>query len=168
MKRFYLLFMLFAALGMASLVSCDGPKTPPGIDYSLSAESITDGEVAVTFENGYFFAGGEAHVFTKLASDYVPTDKYVTKAEIVARGDKNELEALRLANAWMANMTVLDTLDGHYDITIHAYLHERMTGLTLKADRHWDNNAAPPNSPARAKRLYDYKEADNDPYPYIF
>ena len=159
--------MLFAALSMASLVSCDGPKIPPGIDYSLSAEAITDGEVAVTFEHGYFFACGDAHVFTKVESDFRPDTIYTTKAEILAKGDPTELEALRLANEWMANMNVLDTLDGHYDITIHAYLHERLTGITLKADRHWDNNV-PPNPRMVTKRMFDYKMPDNDPYPYIF
>lgn len=167
MKKFYLLVMLFAALSMASLTSCDGSKTPPGIDYNLSAEVITDGSVSLTFEHGYLLAGGDAHLFTKVKSDTFKYENVTTKAEILAKGDKAELEALRLANEWAQNIVLKDSAGGHYDITINAYLHERLTGLTLQCERHWDNN--PPETPAFKKTIQKVIAGpdDGDLYPYI-
>lgn len=156
--------MMFAI----SLASCDEAKKEFKIDYSVEAEAYTDGVVSVDFEQGYFMAGGDAHVLTHIASDYVPVT-YITKAEIIERGDEYELQVLDMANKWAESFAIHDTTGGHYDITIHAYIHEQLTGLTLKADRHWDNNATPPSLSKKLLPIFcEYKEPDNDPYPYIF
>lgn len=168
MKKLYLPLILIGAMGMASLVSCDGPKTSPGIDYDMSVSAITDGNVELQFEHGYLLAGGDAHMFAKATSEEFVPYNLVTKADILAKGDKAELEALRLANEWAQNIVLKDSAGGHYDITINAYLHERLTGLTLQCERHWDNNA--PDTPLYKKtaRHVVGKPKANDPYPYIF
>lgn len=168
MKRFNIFVMLFAVLSMTSLVSCDGPKTTPGIDYDMSVSAITDGSVELTFEHGYLLAGGDAHMFAKATSDEFVPYNLVTKSDILVKGDKAELEALRLANEWAQNIVLKDSAGGHYDITINAYLHERLTGLTLQCERHWDNNTTNTPSWKKTVRHVRAEADDNDPYPYIY
>lgn len=164
-------YLTIAFIGMIlaiSLVSCDGPKTPPGIDYDMSVSAITDGSVELNFEHGYILAGGDAHMFAKATSEGFVPYNFTTKADILAKGDKAELEALRLANEWAQSVVLKDSAGGHYDITINAYLHERLTGLTLQCERHWDNNT--PDTPSCMKTIRHVAgyTIDNDPYPYIF
>lgn len=154
MRKF--LFVLVAIFSMVALQSCKTAQF--GVDYAATVTGDGDGQFDVLFPQGRIAMDGTAAIDFRVSNDStVLNQKVYTKQQVLESGDKDQLKALKECNDYIANNFEAYAAHGTYDITIHAYVRERVTGIGFEANKHLTNrlqNRAP-------------RATDSDPYPFI-
>lgn len=144
--------ILFAMLACLLLVSCD---TQFGLAYGVSLSGVGDGKFDVAWPQGSFAMDGTAAI-DFVIGDTIPFGTVTTKADVLDKGDKKELDALQQVNDFVAKQFGVTDGEGTYDFWLHGYVKEIGTGLIFEIDRHITN------IPSKVLRT-----ASNAPYPYI-
>ena len=152
MKKIFV-FLIMACL---SLCAC---QTQFGLAYGVKLSGDGDGKFEVTFPQGIYAMDGTAAIVLNVG-DTIPFGKVTTKAEVIERGDANQLAALKEANELIAEKFGASSGGGSYDIWLQGFVKEIGTGLVFKVDRHFTNR----EKPKRAQSAYS---KPRDPYPYI-
>ena len=152
MKKFVFLIMACVAMLMAS---CD---TQFGIAYGVSLTGDGDGKFEVAFPQGTYAMDGTAVIALNIG-DTIPFggQTVTTKAEVIAKGDSKELEALQKVNKFVASDFSTTEGGGTYDLWLKGFIKETGTGLIFEVDRHFTNRL-------QGQRL---AANPNDPYPFI-
>lgn len=157
MRKFFI-FLMFA-ISLATLQSCKTAQF--GVDYAATVQGDGDGNFDVIFPQGRVAMDGTATIDFRVSNDStVLKNKVYTKQEVLESGDAKKIEALKACNDYLAEQFEASAASGTYDITIHAYVRERVTGIGFEANKHLTNRETPNRAPSRA-------EQDSDPYPYI-
>ena len=148
------LFFLLACVAML-FASCG---TQFGISYGVSLTGDGDGKFEVSFPQGTYAMDGTAAIALHIG-DTIPFGGTVTsKAEVLAKGNPKELEALNRVNKVVTSDFSTTEGSGTYDLWLHGFIKETGTGLIFEVDRHFTNRPE-----AALRRAAD----SNDPYPFI-
>jgi len=127
-----------------------------GLAYGVSLSGVGDGKFDVAWPQGSFAMDGTAAI-DFVIGDTIPFGGSVTsKAEVLEKGDKKEVEALQKVSEAVAKQFGVTDGEGTYDFWLHGFVKETGTGLIFEIDRHITN------IPSKQLRV-----AANDPYPYI-
>ena len=145
--------ILFACLAAMLMCSC-GQQF--GLAYGVSLSGVGDGKFDVAWPQGSFAMDGTAAI-DFVIGDTIPFGTVTTKADVLAKGDKKELAALRMVNDSIARQFGVTDGEGTYDFWLHGFVKETGTGLVFEIDRHFTN------VPSKALRL----AAKDDPFPYV-
>lgn len=154
MKKF--IFVLIAILSSLALTSCG---TQFGLAYSVAITGDGDGKFDVTFPQGSYAMDGTASLDLQLGDTIMFNDSaaYVTKAEVLEKGNAKELKAMKAVNDSIAEKFNATAAEGTYDIWIKGFVKELGTSLMFSVDRRLTNR--------EVKELR--KALANDPYPFI-
>lgn len=142
MRKF--ISILLAALTIVFVASCTSCNSDAkfGIEYDLSTVGSTDAAVTVDFTNGHFNVNGAAKF------DFEWSNVQNVKFEQLAvqdlrsalnSSDTQVLEAAQRVDEWLNTAVQVNSFEGHYDIYIHGYVRETLTGLKFEIDRRITN-----------------------------
>lgn len=129
------------AAAMFCCVACN--DAPWGVEYSLSSNGKTDGNVEVAFVNGDFYVAGDANY--QFAWSNAPADKVFGAApvkplnEALGCEDPKILQAAEYVNSWLDEAVKVVDYAGHYDVYVKGYVKETKTQITFSIDRHFTN-----------------------------
>lgn len=155
MKKF--LIFAFALVSSFILTSCN---TQFGLVYGVQLTGDGDGQFEVTFPQGSYAMDGKATLALNVGDSVLFNDTTHTvayKNDVLARGNKKELAAMKRVNDSIATNFEAFVGDGTYDLWLKGYVKEIGTGLIFEIDRRFTNRDALRKSPA----------LENDPYPFI-
>ena len=158
MKKF--LFIAFAVLSSLTFTSCN---TQFGLAYGVKLTGDGDGQFEVVFPQGSYAMDGKAaialNVGDSLLFNTTDSTNVALKNDVILRGKKKELEAMKRVNDSIATQFEAFSGDGTYDLWLNGYVKELGTGLIFQIDRHFTNRLQAPRKVAA--------EGVTDPYPYI-
>lgn len=156
MKKF--LGFLFALMLGFTLTSCG---TQFGLVYGVQLTGDGDGQFEVTFPQGSYAMDGKAALELNVGDSVLfndTTQKVTFKSEVLERGKKKELAALKRVNDSIATNFEAFSGEGTYDLWLKGYVKEIGTGLIFEIDRRFTN---------REGVLRKLPAVESDPYPYI-
>ena len=142
-----IIFCIAAVVAMCLAASCTQCSNDAhwGVEYSLTSNGKTDGNVKVCFPGGSFFVDGDAgYDFDwSNAKDSValkavvamPLDSVLQKQML----DKDTMDAAKYVNGWLDEQVKIASFEGHYDIYVKGYVKETKTQITFSIDRHFTN-----------------------------
>lgn len=135
MKKF-----LFGLLLAVLAIGFTGCNTQFGLAYGVHLTGDGDGQFEVTFPQGSYAMNGKAALALNVGDTVLFNDAQVTtKADVVLRGDKKELEAMQRVNDSIANEFNAFAGEGTYDLYLKGFVKEIGTGLVFEVDRHFTN-----------------------------
>lgn len=152
-------FLIFALAMISSLVmtSCG---TQFGLVYGVQLSGDGDGQFEVTFPQGSYEMDGKAALALNVGDSVLFNDtakKVTYKSEVIERGKKKELAAMKRVNDSIATNFDAFVGDGTYNLWLKGYVKEIGTGLVFEIDRHFTNrDAALKKSPAAEQDLYQF------------
>jgi len=149
---------LFIALAIISSMVFTSCGTQFGLVYGVQLTGDGDGQFEVTFPQGSYEMNGKAALALNVGDSVLFNDttaKVAYKNDVLLRGNKDEIEAMRRVNDSIANQ--FNTFDGEgtYDIWLKGFVKEIGSGLVFSVDRHFTN------------RVKGVRKNDNDLYPFI-
>lgn len=152
------LILVFAMVSALALTSC---QTQFGLVYGVQLTGDGDGQFEVTFPQGSYAMDGTAKLALNVGDSVLfndTTQKVTLKSEVLARGNKKELAAMKRANDSIAANFETFSGEGTYDLWLKGFVKEIGTGLVFSIDRHFTNrDATIRKSPA----------VEDDEYPFI-
>ena len=156
MKKF--LILVFAMVSALMFTSC---KTQFGLVYGVQLTGDGDGQFEVTFPQGSYAMDGKASLALNVGDSILfndTTQQVTYKSQVLARGNKKELAAMKRVNDSIANNFEAFIGEGTYDLWLKGFVKEIGTGLVFSVDRHFTNRDA---------ALRKYTASENDEYPFI-
>lgn len=143
MRKFItILFTALATMFAVSCTSCDN-DAKFGIEYALTVDGKTDGDVNVDFVNGHFYIDAAANFnFDWTNVQNVPTfegARVYNLEEALASNDVRVAKAAANVNEWLNSEIGVSEFTGHYDILLKGYVKETLTGLKFEIDRRFTN-----------------------------
>lgn len=153
MRKF--LFIAFAIISSMVFTSCG---TQFGLVYGVQLTGDGDGQFEVTFPQGSYEMNGKAALALNVGDSVLfndTTTKVAYKKDVLLRGNKDEIEAMRRVNDSIATQFNAFDGEGTYDIWLKGFVKEIGTGLVFSVDRHFTN------------RVKGVRKNDNDLYPFI-
>lgn len=153
-------FLIFAIALISSFMftSCG---TQFGIVYGVQLSGDGDGNFEVTFPQGSYAMNGKASLALNVGDSILfndTTQKVTYKEQVLAQGNKKEIEAMRRVNDSIATNFEAFVGEGTYDLWLKGYVKEIGTGLVFSIDRHFTNRDA---------MLKKNKDVAVDLYPFI-
>lgn len=153
-------FLIFAITIISSLVltSCG---TQFGLVYGVQLKGDGDGKFEVTFPQGCYEMDGKATLALNVGDSVLfndTTTKVTYKNEVLERGNKKQLAAMKRVNDSIAVQFNTFDGDGTYDLHLKGFVKEIGTGLIFEIDRRFTNRDA---------MLRKTKNVEIDPYQYI-
>ena len=156
MKKFLILF--FAMVSALMFTAC---QTQFGLVYGVQLTGDGDGQFEVTFPQGSYAMDGKAALALNVGDSILfndTTQQVTYKSQVLARGNKKELAAMKRVNDSIAANFEAFAGEGTYDLWLKGFVKEIGTGLVFSVDRHLTNrDAALRKSPA----------VESDEYPFI-
>jgi hypothetical protein len=156
MKKF--LILIFAMVTTLVFTAC---QTQFGLVYGVQLTGDGDGQFEVTFPQGSYAMDGKAALALNVGDSILfndTTQQVTYKSQVLARGNKKELAAMKRVNDSIAANFEAFAGEGTYDLWLKGFVKEIGTGLVFSVDRHLTNrDAALRKSPA----------VESDEYPFI-
>ena len=156
MKKF--LILIFAMVTTFLFTAC---QTQFGLVYGVQLTGDGDGQFEVTFPQGSYAMDGKAALALNVGDSILfndTTQQVTYKSQVLARGNKKELAAMKRVNDSIAANFEAFAGEGTYDLWLKGFVKEIGTGLVFSVDRHLTNrDAALRKSPA----------VESDEYPFI-
>ena len=156
MKKF--LILIFAMVTTLVFTAC---QTQFGLVYGVQLTGDGDGQFEVTFPQGSYAMDGKAALALNVGDSILfndTTQQVTYKSQVLARGNKKELAAMKRVNDSIAANFEAFAGEGTYDLWLKGFVKEIGTGLVFSVDRHFTNrDAALRKSPA----------VESDEYPFI-
>lgn len=156
MKKF--LILIFAMVTTLVFTAC---QTQFGLVYGVQLTGDGDGQFEVTFPQGSYAMDGKATLALNVGDSILfndTTQQVTYKSQVLERGNKKELAAMKRVNDSIAANFEAFAGEGTYDLWLKGFVKEIGTGLVFSVDRHLTNrDAALRKSPA----------VESDEYPFI-
>ena len=156
MKKF--LILIFAMVTTLVFTAC---QTQFGLVYGVQLTGEGYGQFEVTFPQGSYAMDGKAALALNVGDSILfndTTQQVTYKSQVLARGNKKELAAMKRVNDSIAANFEAFAGEGTYDLWLKGFVKEIGTGLVFSVDRHLTNrDAALRKSPA----------VESDEYPFI-
>lgn len=156
MKKF--LILIFAMVTTFLFTAC---QTQFGLVYDVQLTGDGDGQFEVTFPQGSYAMDGKAALALNVGDSILfndTTQQVTYKSQVLARGNKKELAAMKRVNDSIAANFEAFAGEGTYDLWLKGFVKEIGTGLVFSVDKHLTNrDAALRKSPA----------IESDEYPFI-
>jgi hypothetical protein len=156
MKKF--LILIFAMVTTLVFTAC---QTQFGLVYGVQLTGDGDGQFEVTFPQGSYAMDGKAALALNVGDSILfndTTQQVTYKSQVLERGNKKELAAMKRVNDSIAANFEAFAGEGTYDLWLKGFVKEIGTGLVFSVDRHLTNrDAALRKSPA----------VESDEYPFI-
>ena len=154
-----ILIFMVALMSSIMLTSCG---TQFGLVYGVQLTGDGDGQFEVTFPQGSYAMDGTASLALNVGDSILfndTTQKVTYKKDVLERGNKKELAALKSVNDSIAQNFEAFAGKGTYDLWLKGYVKEIGTGLVFEIDRHFTNR--------ETHGLRKAPALENDPYPFV-
>lgn len=155
--------LIFAFVLMSAFIftACN---TQFGVVYGVQLAGDGDGQFEVTFPQGSYAMDGKATLVLNVGDSVLFNDttvKVTYKNDVLKRGNKKELAAMKRVNDSIATNFEAFAGEGTYDLHVKGYVKELGTGLIFEIDRHFTNRE---NGLRKSPAI---KVEENDLYPFI-
>lgn len=126
------------------------------IVYGVNIAGEGDGNFKVTFPQGSYAMDGKASLELLVGDTLKFNDTEIrTKAQVLSENKSRELKALKSINDSIDNQFNAFIGDGTYDLWLHGFVKEEVTGLVVEVNKHLTN---------KSSSLKSTREIDKFPY----